>query len=44
MTTKGEIAYLREHVRYEVVMVRWAFRQIQSLPPSLERNAFIDSL
>ncbi len=42
MTTKGEIAYLREHVRYEVKMVRWAFRQIQSLPPSLERNAFIE--
>jgi hypothetical protein len=42
MTTKGEIAYLREHVRYEVVMVRWAFKQIQSLPPSLERNAFIE--
>ena len=25
MTTEGEIAYLREHVRYQVVMVRWAF-------------------
>ena len=42
MTTEGEIAYLREHVRYEVVMVRWAFGQIQPLPPSLERNAFIE--
>jgi hypothetical protein len=42
MTTEGEIAYLRGHVRYEVVMVRWAFGQIQPLPPSLERNAFIE--
>jgi hypothetical protein len=41
MTEAEKIKYLN-HLRYEVIMVRWAFDQIPTVPPSLLRNAFIE--
>ena len=43
MTEDEKIAAPREHLHYEVVMMRWAFEQIPTVPPSLVRNAFIES-
>lgn len=42
MNPQEKIKYLNEHLHYEVVMMRWAFGKIPSVPPSLLQNTFIE--
>jgi hypothetical protein len=42
MTQDEKIGYLKEHIRYEVIMLRHALGKIPAAEATLDRNAFIE--
>jgi len=43
MDEKAKVAWLQEHLRYEVLMLRFTLDKIRTIPASLDYNAFYES-